>query len=61
MLVCYGCGVTVHHYCYGIKTPYNDVITGKGDKIKMFVCDRCDHSGPEVTQVTKLDMKRAKY
>lgn len=50
MLVCYGCGVTAHHYCYGLKTPYNDVITGLGDKVKMFVCDRCDFAGPDVTQ-----------
>ena len=51
MFLCYGCGVSVHHYCYGLETPYNEVITDKGDKIKMFACDRCRELGPEVNIV----------
>jgi len=55
MLSCYGCGITVHHYCYGLKTPVNKIKEESGDFVKMFVCDKCNENGPNGVKVNYLN------
>lgn len=47
MLQCYGCETLVHHYCYGVKTPVNQVKGNGRYQLKMFVCDKCQDQGPD--------------
>jgi len=49
MLICYGCGVTAHKYCYGIKTPVDQYLVS-GQKISMFVCEKCQYLGPQCSK-----------
>jgi len=46
MLTCYGCDITVHRYCHGLKTPINRVKESNNQVASMFVCDRCSSVGP---------------
>jgi hypothetical protein len=43
MMVCYGCGVKCHAYCYGVDTvTKEETIKGKADSIVVyFVCEKC--------------------
>lgn len=43
MMVCYGCGVKCHAYCYGIDTvTKEETIKGKADSaVVYFVCEKC--------------------
>lgn len=53
MLICYGCGVTAHKYCYGLKTPTDQFLVS-GQKISMFVCEKCQYLGPKCSKVIHL-------
>ena len=39
LIFCYGCGISVHHYCYGLDTPIEI-----NKKFAMFICDHCEHA-----------------
>jgi len=43
MMVCYGCGVKCHAYCYGVDTvTKEETIKGKADStVVYFVCEKC--------------------
>ena len=45
--MCYGCGITCHLYCYGIKTKYNKVKNSFGEESLMFVCEKCKINGSD--------------
>ncbi len=36
LIFCYGCKISVHHYCYGLDTPIEIQ-----NKFAMFICDPC--------------------
>jgi len=63
MMICYGCKVHVHRYCYGYKTPVNEILIQKEEKSKekvrvsMFVCDKCKHIEPKTKKVTFIHKK----
>ena len=54
MLICYGCGVTVHKYCYGLNTPVDQFLVSE-HKISMFVCQKCQYVDPQCPKVKYLD------
>jgi len=53
MLICYGCGVTAHKYCYGLKT-LTDQFLVSGHKVSMFVCEKCQYLDPGCSKVISL-------
>jgi len=55
MLICYGCGVTAHKYCYGLKTPVDQYLVS-GQKISMFVCEKCQYLGPQCPKVININL-----
>lgn len=57
MLTCYGCELTVHRYCYGLKTPINQVKESSGQIVNMFICDRCSSVGPNELKVLRFSIE----
>ena len=51
MVYCYGCKTSVHLYCYGINTPHKIETLPNGERVLMFLCDKCKTVGPDVEKV----------
>ena len=51
-IICYGCGITCHLYCYGIKTKHNKVKNSLGEEALMFICEKCRTNSSECQVVS---------
>ena len=64
MMICYGCKIHVHRYCYGYKTLTNEILIRKEErsqekmKVSMFVCDRCKHLDQKAKKVINSSQRK---